>query len=351
MESNKVTVIVAIYNVAAYLETCLDSIIGQTYRNIDIILVNDGSTDSSLDICRRYLQDDRVSIIDKKNNGLSSTRQAGIDNAQGIYICMMDADDYLEQDFVEKMHAQISADESDICVCASRFYSEGYSRVYGFSDRIDAVRDISMTDLETDYCRLASAYYMSDSWNKIYKAGFIRDAGVRFSLGSEYNGTDLLFNHLLMLHLPRISIVNIPLYNHQILGNSRVRRKDKQLQKGFITIMDRLTTETQMLNCRDAMDGQLSRMHVIHAREASQDLFDSGLSDEDLETVIADFHTQNRIYLSHNRKLRVDAGRMDTWPLKMYCYCLKSSNSSNLSKYHKFRRSWLMLLRHWRIGG
>lgn len=101
----KVTVVIPVYNVEKYLEACLDSVIDQTLKDIEIICVNDGSTDKSLNILKKYAQkDDRIVIIDKKNGGLSSSRNKGIENATGEYIIFLDSDDYLTTNALEELY-------------------------------------------------------------------------------------------------------------------------------------------------------------------------------------------------------------------------------------------------------
>ena len=109
----KISVVVAIYNVEKYLEKCIQSIIFQTYKNIEIILVNDGSTDNSLNICKKYKSEDsRIIIINQENQGVSVARNNGIDRASGEYILFVDGDDYLRTDIIEKLLN--NADDNDI---------------------------------------------------------------------------------------------------------------------------------------------------------------------------------------------------------------------------------------------
>ncbi len=94
-----VSIIVPIYNVSEYLERCIKSLINQTYKNIEIVLVNDGSTDNSLDICKKYQnKDKRIVVLDKTNGGLSDARNYGIERAKGQYITCVDSDDYVTDD-------------------------------------------------------------------------------------------------------------------------------------------------------------------------------------------------------------------------------------------------------------
>lgn len=100
----KVSIIVPIYNMEQYLNRCLESIINQTYENIEIILINDGSKDNSLEICKNYAKkDNRIMIIDQKNSGVSSARNSGLDKATGEYLAFVDPDDWIDKDGIEKM--------------------------------------------------------------------------------------------------------------------------------------------------------------------------------------------------------------------------------------------------------
>ena len=104
MNNEMVSVIIPIYNTQKYLKRCMDSVIEQTYQNIEIILIDDGSSDNSLEICKKYQENDkRVYIISGKNCGVSHARNLGIDKAKGKYLYFVDSDDYLEKEAIEKM--------------------------------------------------------------------------------------------------------------------------------------------------------------------------------------------------------------------------------------------------------
>lgn len=114
---NKVTIVVPIYNVSKYLDACITSIINQTFKDLEIILVNDGSKDNSLDICKKYSEfDSRIKILDKENGGLSSARNFGLDAATGEYILFLDGDDFLEQDTIEFALNKLEKNNAEILV-------------------------------------------------------------------------------------------------------------------------------------------------------------------------------------------------------------------------------------------
>jgi len=126
----KISVIIPIYNVENYLIKCIDSIINQTYRNLEIILVDDGSTDGCPEICDEYAKKDkRIRVIHKKNGGVSSARNSGISLASGEYITFVDADDSIEQNMVVLLHETIVSKKSDISICNILNIEEGQQPV------------------------------------------------------------------------------------------------------------------------------------------------------------------------------------------------------------------------------
>ncbi len=160
-----ISVVVPIYNVEEFLEKCVDSILSQSYSNLEIILVNDGSKDNCLKICRDYeLKDSRIVVIDKENGGLSSARNAGIDKATGKYIMFIDSDDYIEKTTVEKLYNNISSNGADISIC-NFFYSYKNENI-----RNNAILNTTIDD-ESKFSYLYGKYSLQTiiSWNKLYK--------------------------------------------------------------------------------------------------------------------------------------------------------------------------------------
>ena len=125
MNSTKVSIVIPVYNVECYLRKCLDSVINQTYQNLEIIIVNDGSMDQSLEICREYeKKDSRVVFIDKENEGSGKTRNRGIAVATGEYIAFLDSDDWWDLRYVEKMVNAMEGYQADLVVCDFVFVEE-----------------------------------------------------------------------------------------------------------------------------------------------------------------------------------------------------------------------------------
>ena len=131
MMKRKYSIIVPVYNVEKYINECLSSLINQTYKNIEIVVINDGSSDNSLSLIEEYSRiDDRIRVIDQKNMGLGYTRNVGIDNAVGDYILFVDSDDYISLNTCEEIEAVLSYNnEVDIIVLGR----------YRFADRKSVV--------------------------------------------------------------------------------------------------------------------------------------------------------------------------------------------------------------------
>ena len=129
-----ISVIVPVYNVESYLRKCLDSIVGQTYKKLEIILVDDGSTDGSGSICDEYAKEDhRIKVIHKDNDGVSSARNIGIDNVEGKYILFVDADDIVNERYVEILYIELLKHKVDIVFCGikSIYVKSGEETIIG----------------------------------------------------------------------------------------------------------------------------------------------------------------------------------------------------------------------------
>ena len=126
----KVSIIVPVYNGAKKLPRCLDSILGQTYENIEVILINDGSQDDSEKICREFAKkDSRIRVISKENEGVSATRNRGIEEAAGTYIQFTDCDDYLEKDYIENMVHAMELQDADLVIAGYTRWKEKHCTV------------------------------------------------------------------------------------------------------------------------------------------------------------------------------------------------------------------------------
>lgn len=252
-----VTVIVPIYNAEKYLEKCILSILNQSYINLEIVLINDGSSDGSMQICNKYSYDKRIKIIDKTNEGLSIARQVGIDSANGEYFCTVDSDDWIESDYIKEMHSTLSSYRGDVCICAWKTHQNGDIIYNEMLSHVQTPKRYSIDEIELTFNECIDKLYLSDSWNKMYRKQFVIDSGVKFTLSKEYVGTDMLFNILLFLHQPIIVSTDKYLLNYNVIQNSKTKKKDKPLFKGFCEILISIINKSEKLGYSIKLKKQL----------------------------------------------------------------------------------------------
>lgn len=194
-----VTVVVPIYNMEAYLPRCMDSLLGQTYQQIEILLVDDGSTDGSASLCEEYSQKyPAVSVIHKENGGLSSARNAGIESASGDYIVFPDPDDWVEKEYIESFMALENEYKPDM-VCIGHFV-EFQDAIYGANPEAsfrlmsggEAIRALILPPAMEGF-----------AWNKLYKMDIIRQHHLRFS-DSMGTTEDMAFVYQYLKHANKV---------------------------------------------------------------------------------------------------------------------------------------------------
>ena len=237
MKKPIISVIVPIYNVEKYLSKCLDTILAQTFSNIEIICVNDGSTDNSRKILAQYAQkDSRIKIVDKKNGGLSSARNAGMKVAQGEYYSFIDSDDWIDETMLEKLYNSMVALDTDISICAVHQFDETRQELddsnpyytLGFFDESFDNRAFSYVDTKPfllDVCVMA--------WNKLYRKSFIEECQVEFPEGLIFEDGPFFFS--IFFKTKKVSIVRDFLYYYRINRSGSIIQK---AGKKFLNVID-----------------------------------------------------------------------------------------------------------------
>lgn len=215
MKGELVSIIVPIYKVDQYLERCVDSIINQTYANIEIILVDDGSPDKCPILCDNYAKkDSRVKVIHKKNGGLSDARNAGLNIASGDYIAFVDSDDWIETDFVENLYRNAKKENADISIIGvTLVWDKGgkkrlsYEEGYYIFDKENAIREL-----------LVQQKFSCMVCQKLYKK-YIFDE-VRFPVGKLYE--DVAISLSTFLKAEKVVVFGKSGYNYYQRSNSIV---------------------------------------------------------------------------------------------------------------------------------
>ena len=176
--NEKISVIVPIYKVEDYLERCLNTILNQSYKNLEIILIDDGSPDSCGVICDKYAKlDNRITVIHQRNKGLAETRNVGVENAKSDYIVFIDSDDYIESEMIETLYTNLKKYDADISCC-------GHLEIYphGYKERNCSVDFVKVYTPESALqCFLYTNEIDVVSWNKLYKRYLFE--GIVFPLG------------------------------------------------------------------------------------------------------------------------------------------------------------------------
>lgn len=208
----KVSIIVPVYNTAPYIDNCMQSILSQSYKNFEILVVNDGSKDNSLEICRAWeLRDNRIRLFNQNNNGVSYSRNFAIDQSTGEYLVFIDSDDIISPDYVESLVELIEQNKTDCAVVGiSKFYSD---------------QGILFTDGNIDFYEgenISKALFTKLGGflaNKIYKADIINEHHLRLN-ENIFMSEDLLFNARYFQYCKSVVFMSGAKYFYRIYGSS-----------------------------------------------------------------------------------------------------------------------------------
>ena len=214
---NLISIIVPVYNTEMYVSKCIESILSQTYKNFELILVNDGSTDNSIFICNSYaIKDNRVNLINKENEGVSKARNTGIENATGKYITFVDSDDYISPNYLEVLINSIEETKADLAICNyNRLYGTGTILPSGF-----AYKDFSC---DTDSVRELFIYndkqFVLTAVVRLYSLELIKKNNISFHEDMSY-GEDYIFQLQYAMHSKKVSFLVSNVLYHRAEDNS-----------------------------------------------------------------------------------------------------------------------------------
>jgi len=213
-----ISVIIPIYNAESYIERCLNSVLGQTYKKLEVIAVDDGSKDSSRAICSAFAdRDNRVRLITKENGGVSSARNMGLAAANGEFIAYIDADDYVENDYLERLYAEAKNAGADIACCGCKLFVDG-KRENGFnvvsSNRV-------ITDAAEHFFEVTKGkeYYSRVVWGKIIKSEIAKRYS--FNAAMKY-GEDAMYMFEILSSSPKTVLVDYEGYYYMLTKNGAV---------------------------------------------------------------------------------------------------------------------------------
>lgn len=233
MKQGLVSVVLPIYNVEKYLNNCIESVVNQTYRNLEILLIDDGSPDNCPQICEEWADKDaRIRVIHKENAGLGMARNTGIEHASGEYICFFDSDDYIAPDTVEKVYNRAVQEQADVVVFGLTYMDEngtpyntfvpgvGYKTYRGAQVQEEFLPEFVGPDLKNNGKR---QLYMS-ACLMLYSMKMIHESGWRFVSEREIISEDVYSLLALCVHLRTVTVLPEPFYYYRTNFNSLSRK-------------------------------------------------------------------------------------------------------------------------------
>ncbi len=246
----KVSVIVPVYNVELYVERCLKTLVNQTLKEIEIIVVNDGSTDQSKEIVQKMLEQfsDKIVYLEKENGGLSDARNYGIPYAKGEYIAFLDSDDYVEKDMYQKMYELAKKENSDMVECD--FYweypdkqKEDIGEIYqGKKEMLQKVRVVA--------------------WNKLIKREILEKEKITFPKGYRYE--DVEFTYKLIPYLEKVSFLKEPCV-HYIQREGSISNSQNERTKEIFEVLEHVIKHYQEKEIYETYQTELEYLYTRYA--------------------------------------------------------------------------------------
>lgn len=242
----KVSIIIPVYNTdKEYLDCCIQSLIDQTYKDIEIIIIDDGSIDEVSRNCDLYLKrDNRIKVFHKENSGISTTRNLGVNKSSGKWVFFMDSDDWLELDAIEKL----IENSKDMQVVIGRFFMDNKKYIGGYNEEIiiddnnkkDLINSIFF-DHHNKYCWVESACA------KLYLKDFLLENKIRFNDSIATIGEDIVFNFEVYDNAEKIKYLSLYIYHYRTNETSVMRAFDDRLIQKYDRLLENLNKKMKEL--------------------------------------------------------------------------------------------------------
>ncbi|WP_455714724.1 glycosyltransferase family 2 protein [Anaerosporobacter sp.] len=321
----RLSIIIPVYNADKFLEECLQSIIRNEYEDMEVIIINDGSKDDSLEICNKYKNiDSRIQIIDKKNTGVSDSRNVGIKASQGQYIMFLDADDFLEPDALTIIIEDIIRDKYD-------FVAYSYYTLKEDGARKEELFDIDneCSDLQVIREYMLASSTLNTCWGKLFRAEIIKENQITFQADLKI-GEDFVFVAKYFMQVQSSIIKNIPIISYRQHGESAMRKYDFRTRIWYTDYLFRFNK-----NCVETLHDEdlTKKMYVYYFRVITNILLEFTKSKEGLKKLYKkafEFESINEIIDSIDIK-------MTSSYKKLECILLKKRSYLFLSIYFKIK--------------
>lgn len=223
-----VSIIVPVYNAEKHLGECIESIINQSYENLEIILINDGSPDNSIEVLREYeKKDKRIIVVDKENEGVAKTRNRGIDLATGKYLVFSDSDDLYDTAFIEKAVNMLENGQAEYLSCAFETFNEN-----GSLKIVDYLSEYDDTIYIKDYLDVMARYqagaYWGANWGKLFISSIIKKNKIYYESDVKF-AEDFRFNIEYLKHVNTVCLIHEPVYYYRVDTQNSLSKGNKDL--------------------------------------------------------------------------------------------------------------------------
>lgn len=236
----KISIIVPVYNCEQYLDQCIQSVLGQTFTDFELILVNDGSTDNSGNICESYKEkDERVIVLHKENGGgAGATRNLGLSKADAEYVTFMDSDDWMQPDMLECMYSSIAENKADVVICGYRYiFDENRDSDLNYNQSLEPQLVTGAENVKDFFVKYFPDGMVGYPWNKLYRMEIIRKYDLKFPLMRRMQ--DGIFNLNLFGCIESCCVIDKALYNYRA-SQSVIKKK---LPKDFFDLLESFTNQ------------------------------------------------------------------------------------------------------------
>lgn len=263
-QSPLISVVVPVYKAEDSVGRCIDSILGQTYNNLQLVLVDDGSPDNSGAICDQYAaKDSRVTVLHTENGGVSAARNNGLNAATGEYVAFVDSDDHIGPDFLLDAYTQLTQHGADLFICGLRM--ETYD-----GDKLLSAEELKGPDRTYTVCELFNAFnedypflLICGPWCKLFRMDIIQAHTIRFDTAMNL-GEDMVFNFDYHQHIDTVRFSsNMHYHYHRGDGESLFSRYNPKLYELNVKIYDRMR---QLMHARGAEPAAIQRFETLYAR-------------------------------------------------------------------------------------
>ena len=307
-----ISVIVPAYNLAHCIADCIKSIEKQTYPNFEIIIINDGSTDETKNVCEKLAKIySNIRVISQKNHGISAVRNLGIQESQGQYLAFIDGDDQIKETFLEHLYQRLIADSSDIAVC-------GYQEIRA-SSHLDFIPSAQVLDSKTSLTN----YFIKQRdldiliWNKLYKKSLFQDFDIQYPVGQVHE--DNLTTYKLFSKAKKISYLDSVEYYYYRTNSNITANADSEF-KTLRRLQAKLQTATEAYDYLSKEYNYVCEIAILLAKFAFMDASISGM-------IPAKYFEENRIWVKQNsKKFQFTKNPYLTKKLRLYLILLAPLN-------------------------